>query len=52
MKGNPKKNKAEGGTEHSVIEPLHIYFSDISLCLDCKRELKNKLQKIEQEASN
>ena len=29
MKGKPKIIKADDGTEHSVIEPLHVYFSEV-----------------------
>ena len=29
MKGKPKIIKADDGTEHSVTEPLHVYFSEV-----------------------
>ena len=29
MKGKPKIIKADDGTKHSVIEPLHVYFSEV-----------------------
>ena len=29
MKGKPKIIKADDGTEHSVIESLHVYFSEV-----------------------
>ena len=32
MKGKPKIIKADDGTEHSVIEPLHVYFSVVTIC--------------------
>ena len=28
-KGKPKRIKTDDGTEHSVIEPLHVYFSKV-----------------------
>ena len=31
MKKNPKINKVEDGTEHSVTESLHVYFSEINI---------------------
>ena len=29
IKEKPKIIKADDGTEHSVIEPLHVYFSEV-----------------------
>ena len=29
MKGKPKAVWANDGTEHSVIKPLHVYFSEV-----------------------
>ena len=31
MEGKPKIVKADNGTEHSVIQPLHVYFSEVTL---------------------
>ena len=30
LKGVPKLLKADDGTEHSIIEPLHVYFSELN----------------------
>ena len=31
MEGKPKIVKEDNGTEHSVIQPLHVYFSEVTL---------------------
>ena len=31
MKREPKTMKADDGTKHSVIEPLHVYFSEVTV---------------------
>ena len=61
--GRPKIIKADDGNKHSVIEPFHVYFSEVTFFENkllrvrkfawiAKKKLENKPEKIDKKTKN
>lgn len=61
--GRPKIIKADDGNKHSVIEPFHVYFNEVTFLENkllrvsktawiAKKKLENKPEKIDKKTKN